>query len=954
LSASLADAEATISRQESKQNETESQLSALRSQLATRRTTRFVDQAHMDALINRSCNDRARDIDRQFQILDDRLDQASEDLERAEGNQAALQGLQYALQKDRRDVQDLRQIVAAAEFNLQRQQRLAGAEDRLKGLAKNLDLMLAAAMQATRESQVRTRSAPIAESSTHPVGIARRQVVGSQEPGSHGHAFDLHPQELGKGKERDPGPLLSEGPAADIDTGSDVDDGDCSMRSRSEGPSVLSDVMSLDSRRLSRAPSPNDIRIEGTSQELAAAPLQEDGSQATTVDWVMPEAPPITTLTMNPQQAENTCVNENLSDLQQDIDMDWDEEPVITPNKDDLAAPSQASIDHAPLTPSVTVENNAVMIPGPASTAAAPPSDSVQQDATVETCQPAKDQGRAHMRKRHARGARYHPYQRGRVRRVRRARRTRRVRQMAIESVNMPARKRTAGLDESSGEPARKKRITKEMMESNESRLLSLSDDYALDTAAKAPVMSVPAATQPAQTDFQHTEGVSTEQVPTEAAMSAPAVPQPTQAALEATERVPVDSALSEPAVSEPTQAVSEENETIKTVPVFTEVTMSAPAVPKPTQAAMEATEQVPVDAAVSEPAVSEPTHAVSEENETLQTEQVFTEAVTSEPAVSKPTQAALESTLLASVSNVCNEVVGAPAPSEPAPTKSAQPTPLWIEKLRSVRAVTKPTLNGPVRVVPSQRTDTHSQIEAMPEKIRSVRAVTKPTLNGSDCVVPSQRTDTNSRIEAMRAMRVGRVRPRQDKIKYALQGVLQVTATSRKHSTSSLVASPEDASAKNAVATGTDSRAGVSEGTKRVEDAEDPNCSAQKIAGDQQEEMGGEEAATPGLQMPGAWPSDPPAVTASGESDMHKGSALLRGLWTGTRWAFFGVLAMVMVTLLSFPLWLGHIEHLAYAFEGPERFLEELREEHGYVPFLEWMIYVFLRSFAGDRTLFG
>ncbi|KAJ5470504.1 hypothetical protein N7530_007861 [Penicillium desertorum] len=77
------------------------------------------------------------------------------------------QGLQYALQKDRYDIQDLRQIVAAAEFNLQRQQRLAGAEDRLKGLAKNLDLMLAAAMQATRESQVRTRSAPTAESSTH-------------------------------------------------------------------------------------------------------------------------------------------------------------------------------------------------------------------------------------------------------------------------------------------------------------------------------------------------------------------------------------------------------------------------------------------------------------------------------------------------------------------------------------------------------------------------------------------------------------------------------------------------------------------------------------------------------------------------------------------------------------------------------------------------------------------
>ncbi|OQE75590.1 hypothetical protein PENNAL_c0073G01095, partial [Penicillium nalgiovense] len=72
-----------------------------------------------------------------------------------------------------------RQIVAAAEFNLQRQKRLAGAEDQLKGLTKNLDLMLTAAMQATRDSQVRTRSAPTAESSTHPVGIARHHVVGS-------------------------------------------------------------------------------------------------------------------------------------------------------------------------------------------------------------------------------------------------------------------------------------------------------------------------------------------------------------------------------------------------------------------------------------------------------------------------------------------------------------------------------------------------------------------------------------------------------------------------------------------------------------------------------------------------------------------------------------------------------------------------------------------------------
>jgi hypothetical protein len=172
------------------------------------------------------------------------------------------------------------------------------------------------------------------------------------------------------------------------------------------------------------------------------------------------------------------------------------------------------------------------------------------------------------------------------------------------------------------------------------------------------------------------------------------------------------------------------------------------------------------------------------------------------------------------------------------------------------------------------------------------------------------------------------------------------------------MVASPEDASVKNAVATGTDSRAGVSKGAKKVEDAKPPR-SAQQTAEEQREEMGGPEAATSGFQMPGAWPSDPPAVTASDESDMQEGSAFLRGLWTGARRLSFGVFAMVMMILLmillSFPLWAGHLGHLVYALEGPEQFLEELRWEHGYdVPFVEQIIFFLLRCFAGDRTLFG
>ncbi|KAJ6179539.1 hypothetical protein N7519_010000 [Penicillium mononematosum] len=186
--------------------------------------------------------------------------------------------------------------------------------------------------------------------------------------------------QLGKGKESGPGPLLPEGPAADSDIGSDVDDGDCSMRSRSESPSVLSDLMSLDSHRSSRASSPNDISMEGTVQQLAAAPLQEDGSQATTNDdWVMPDAPPITTPRMNQQQVETTCPTGHLPDPDlerlngQDVDMDWDEEPVTTLNKDDPAAPSQASSDHVPLIPAFTVDaDNDAVTSGPISSAAVP------------------------------------------------------------------------------------------------------------------------------------------------------------------------------------------------------------------------------------------------------------------------------------------------------------------------------------------------------------------------------------------------------------------------------------------------------------------------------------------------------------------------------------------------------------------------------------------------------
>ncbi|CAG8895969.1 unnamed protein product [Penicillium egyptiacum] len=878
LNARLADAEDIISRQESQLNNARSQASALRSEMATHRATRFVDQAHMDALINRSCNDRARDIDRQFQIVDNRLDQVAEELERAEGNEAALQGLQYTIQKDRRDVQDLRQIVAASEYNLQRQKRLAGAEDRMKGLIKSMDMMLAAAMQATRDSQVRTRDAPIAESSTHPVGIARRHVVGSQEPGSHGHVFDHQPRQLGTGKEHDPGPLLPGDLNFDGDIGSvsDLDDGDCPMRARSESPSVLSNVMSLNSRRSSLAESPMDVSTEATEQDLTARMLQADESQASDRNAVVQGAP-CTTLTITPQQVEINDMMETenqlfysepakLNDERFDGFMEWEPTLMITLyDEDEPAARSQSSSGHTRPIPVFPGDANydVLMVAGQVPSSVIPPSDSVHDDAALEPWQRVsrtvmeaklpRVRGRARVFKRHDRpkGSRV---------------------QYMHRRVNLPSRKRKAGMSED--EPDRKKRITKELVEGNGSLFLPLSAIYVMNTVPKVSDVSVPAVSQPTQTALESTESVKTEQVSTQAVMG-------------------------EPAVSQPTQSVLEYTETVSTEQVRPEAAMSAPAVPQPTQ-------------------------AVSGGNETLETVQVSTEAVMSESAVSEPTQAALESTLpessvlqyttLAStVSIASDEVAGAPAPSEPAPTKSAQTEPSSTEEIQSVPAVTKPTLNESGRVVPCLR-------------------------------------NARSRLYAMRAARA----QAPGNIMSTPKG-LQVTATSRIRSTSSRVASPEDASAKNAVATGTDSRAGVSKGTKRVEDAENPTGSAQQTAGDLREEMGGEEAAASGLQMPGAWPSDPPAVTASGELDMHEGSALQRGLWTGTRWLSFGVFATVMVILLSFPLWIGHLGPLVYALEGPEQFLEELRWEHGYdVPFLERIIYVFLRCFVGDRTLFG
>ncbi|CAI7586308.1 unnamed protein product [Penicillium discolor] len=141
LNAKPTDTEATIYRQEMELNRAKSQALALQSQMKTQRATaRFVDEQQMDHMV-------------------------SEDLERAEGDKSALNTIKQTIEKDRADIRDLRMIVCGEEINLRQRQRLA-------------ERMLAAARQDTRENKVMTRKVPIAESSTNPVGIACRHIVG--------------------------------------------------------------------------------------------------------------------------------------------------------------------------------------------------------------------------------------------------------------------------------------------------------------------------------------------------------------------------------------------------------------------------------------------------------------------------------------------------------------------------------------------------------------------------------------------------------------------------------------------------------------------------------------------------------------------------------------------------------------------------------------------------------
>ncbi|KAJ5836497.1 hypothetical protein N7447_002523 [Penicillium robsamsonii] len=851
LGSQLVDAEATISRQEMELNHAKSQVSALRSlNAAQRRTTKFVDQEQMDALISQSRGSRSRDVDAQLRVLEDRLDEAAEELERAEGNLKSLQACRQGLAKDQTDLRELRQLLAATEHNMRRQERIVGAESRFKGLLKTMERMLASSMENARASQIQTRSAPIAESKTNPVGIARRLVMRSHELGSQGHPFDHHSQQLDKGKERGPRSLPPEERECDEGLTSNSNESYLSSISPSDSLTIAMPLdprnssrdgspMSLDPHESSRDGSPMSITIEPMGQELAAHMLQADESQMGDQNAVVQGAPG-TTFTNAPQQVETHGMMQNknqLSDFEieklngQDFDgyMDWEYTyaQTITPcTKDD---PSQESdvcmLDVIPvrrrLNPRIAFarRKDRIIFKGKA-VLWATTTYARGRDPKI------KWQRLTGVNRRH-------------LTNDNRPRLTDNRPSVSLGLtmiVNLPRRKRVASFNRFSEdeEPSPKKRITKKIVEANGSLLLSRSEVYVINTAPKVPEMSEPAISQPTQTISEDTESAKTEQMPTPAVMSEPAVSQPTQTVLEYTEIVLIEQ-------------------------VPTAAAMSVLAVPQPIQVVVEVTEQVPIDEALGDPAVTQQTQADSEENETVETVQVPTEAVTSEPAAPKPSQTTLKATLhessvfeytmLAStVSIPSDEVVDAPAPSEPAPTESVQTEPPSTEEILSAPAVIEPTLN---------ESDLTWQTK-------------------DELVVPSLRTGTRSHLDVLLTRRAAGTQARPTIM--SSSGGLQVTAAPRVISTYSLVASPEDASVKNAVATGTDSRAGVSKGTKRFEDTENPTRSAQQSAGEQREEMGGEEAATTSLQMPGAWPSDPPAITASDESDMQEGSALLRG----------------------------------------------------------------------------
>ncbi|KAJ5562160.1 hypothetical protein N7461_000921 [Penicillium sp. DV-2018c] len=392
----------------------------------------------------------------------------------------------------------------------------------------------------------------------------------------------------------------------------------------------------------------------------------------------------------------------------------------------------------------------------------------------------------------------------------------------------------------------------------------------------------------------------TSDQVPLEAAMSVPAVPQPALAAKPRQVRfatgpmeVPIQATVSEPAGRMPARTV------LGVKKVATEVVVSGPAVlqrvpatpepstqavtspvTQPTQVAMDGTEKVATEAVVSGPAVSQQDPAAlepspSEDNDSSWSDEEWWSALESQAPSESGRDSPMPIMPGSYVFDMLDEVVSAPAAPELVPTRSKSTSPMLTEEVPKKLAASRP---------------------ARKESDSTWLIVDKPTHG-------SLRTATRSHLEVLLAQH--EERRRADAALMSFLRWLQVTATSRV-SISSQVASLQDASATETA------RAGVSNGTETVENADSPAMDSNKqAAGEQRDSSGGREAASG--QKPGDHTRTQPTATAS-EAAMQEGSALLRRLWAGTRRLAFTVCALMILVLCSFPMWAKYLGHLRMA----------------------------------------
>jgi hypothetical protein len=114
--------------------------------------------------------------------------------------------------------------------------------------------------------------------------------------------------------------------------------------------------------------------------------------------------------------------------------------------------------------------------------------------------------------------------------------------------------------------------------------------------------------------------------------------------------------------------------------------------------------------------------------------------------------------------------------------------------------------------------------------------------------------------------------------------------------------------------------------------------------------------AASSGPSLPEVRPTSSPAVNASDEYDVRSlGSGLLRSMASEMRYVGFIVLA-ALVTLICAFVYLGrHSDTFAEVMAAPDRVLEELRNSHGLdIEVFSRIVYELLRWLAGDRVLPG